>query len=161
MRLFIGIKLDDSVIKKTNNYFKYFYTEGIIGNYTKSSNLHLTLAFLGEIEESKVSLLLSLIDSIELKNLNKIKISKITKFKDMLIYEVEKSRELNVIYDELIAKLEEHSFNTEKRVFYPHITLIRKTNKFIEKEILFESVVNKITLFESKVINNQLIYIPK
>ena len=49
MRLFIGIKLDDIAIKKVNNYYKYFYSEKVKGNFTDLSNLHLTLSFLGEI----------------------------------------------------------------------------------------------------------------
>lgn len=165
MRLFIGIKLDELSVKKIKNYYKYFYSENITGNFTDVNNLHLTLAFLGEVNEEKIEKICDIINSLNL-DFNQIKINHFTKLKDMLIGEVYKDDKLMMVRNELIEKLKNIGFKFEKLDFYPHITLIRKVMnlkplKVIDSDIEIISNFKKITLFESTRINNKLVYIPK
>lgn len=87
MRLFIGIKIDDKAKKKINSYFNLLYENKVTGNYTKISNLHMTLVFIGEISEDKVEVIKGILRSIEIKT-NVINITKMTMLKDILIGEV-------------------------------------------------------------------------
>lgn len=164
MRAFIGIKLDDSAIKKIKGYFNYFYSENVTGNFTKLNNLHLTLSFLGEINPNRVEELINVIESMELK-IKQIKISKITKLKDMVVGEVTRDCELMSLQDELVKELKLKGFILDKKAFYPHITLIRQVSggnnlKNFNSNVEIISNVTKITLFESTRINKELIYIP-
>lgn len=164
MRAFIGIKLDDSAIKKIKGYFNYFYSENVTGNFTKLNNLHLTLSFLGEINPNRVEELINVIESMELK-IKQIKISKITKLKDMIVGEVARDCELMSLQDELVKELKLKGFILDKKAFYPHITLIRQVSgennlKNFNSNVEIISNVTKITLFESTRINKELIYIP-
>lgn len=163
MRLFIGIKLDENAIKKVNNYYKYFYSEKVTGNFTNLSNLHLTLAFLGEVDDKKVNEIIDAINSLMYK-IDSLKIFKFTKLKDMLIGKVEKEGKLIKLQQELNEKLKEMGFKVNDLNFYPHITLIREVKglekvKIIDSNIEIISKESKVTLFESKRINGKLTYI--
>lgn len=161
MRLFIGIKIDDKAKKKINSYFNLLYENKVTGNYTKISNLHMTLVFIGEISEDKVEVIKGILRSIEIKT-NVINITKMTMLKDILIGEVKEEKALLDMYDSIKAKLREAKINFDDHSLYPHITLIRKVNnqeKFVGKDMNIDSYFDHITLFESKRINNDLVYI--
>ena len=51
MRLFIAIQLEDSVRNALTAVQNELRTRRVSGNYTKSENLHLTLAFIGEYSD--------------------------------------------------------------------------------------------------------------
>lgn len=161
MRLFIGIKIDDKSKRRTENYFKLFYENKVRGNYTKISNLHMTLIFLGEISSDKVDKLKEIVRNIKVSK-GILKISKIKMLKEIMIGEIEKSNELDEIYSALAKELKESSFSFDEHSFYPHITLVRKAEnyeKYIGVGMNIISSFDKITLFESKRINNELVYI--
>ena len=161
MRLFIGIKIDQKAQKKINGYFNFFYENKVSGNYMKLSNLHMTLVFLGETDERKVSTIKDIISNINLK-IDSIKIAKTAMLKDILVGEVVKGPELEEIYQTLKKELKKIGFTFEDGKLYPHVTLIRKVNnqeKFVDKEMNIVSYFDHITLFESKRINNELIYV--
>lgn len=161
MKLFIGIKIDAKAQKKINSYFNLFYESKVTGNYSKINNLHMTLAFLGETEENKVPLIKLIIKGIKL-DINSIKISKLKMLKDILIGEVENNKSIQDIYDSLRKKLIKNNIYFDNHDLYPHVTFIRKVNncdKFIGKEVDIISNFDHITLFESRRINNDLVYI--
>lgn len=161
MRLFIGIKMDDLAKKKINNYFKLFYENSVRGNYTKINNLHMTLVFLGEVDEERVSKLKDIIKSINLDT-NELHLTKISLLKEILICNIEKSVEINNMYLNLCDELKKNNFLFDNHPLYPHITLIRRVEnygKFLNVDMNITSKFEKISLFESKRINNELIYI--
>ena len=161
MRLFIGIKLDSNAQKKINNYFKFFYENKVTGNYTKITNLHMTLVFLGEVNDDKVPLIKDIIKSVNLE-INEISIFKIKMMRDILIGEVENSDVLTQLYDNLVKKLKQHGFMVDDHALYPHVTLVRKAGnveKCVGMKTSITSNFSRITLFESKRINNDLIYV--
>lgn len=165
MRLFIGIKLDSKCIKKIDNYYKFFYSENVSGNYTSLENLHLTLNFLGELDENRITEITSIINSVKLE-ISELEIIKFTRLKDMLVGEVKKTKELMNIYNDLTNKLKQRGFKINDYPFYPHITLIRQVKglrdfKFIDSQLNLKFNFTQITLFESTRINNKLVYIPK
>ena len=161
MRLFIGIKIDDKAKKKINSYFNLFYENKIRGNYSKLSNLHMTLAFLGEVSEDKVPLLKKIIKGINI-DINELHLSKIAKLRDVLVCEVEKNDKLEKIYNDLFKALKASGFNIDNREWHPHVTLVRKVengDKYLNVDMNIVSYFDKITLFESKRIDNELVYI--
>ena len=50
-RLFVAITLSDEIRKTVNQTLHEMKQCGIKGNYSPTANLHLTLAFIGEIRE--------------------------------------------------------------------------------------------------------------
>ena len=161
MRLFIGIKIDDKARKKINSYFNLLYENKVTGNYTKVSNLHMTLVFLGEMSDDKVDIIKGILRSIEIKT-NSINISKMELLKDILVGEVKESNELADIYDSLRNKLRRANIPFDDHKLYPHVTLVRRAKnheKFIGRDMNIDSYFDHITLLESKRINNDLVYI--
>ena len=160
MRLFIGIKIDNKALQKIDNIQKLLYNDGIRGNFTSKNLCHLTLAFLGEIEEYKVSELIDIISSIDSSKLKEIKFLNIELMNQILILKVLKTKELDAYHTALTNELLAHGFNFNYKSFFPHVTLVRESNKDYNKEFIFTSEVTKITLFESKRINGVLTYTP-
>ena len=51
MRLFIAIQLSGEIRNGLSAVRTYLKDHGVRGNYTKTENLHLTLAFIGEYSD--------------------------------------------------------------------------------------------------------------
>ena len=51
MRLFIAVRLSDETVLALTDLQKELRRLGYTGNYTKRENLHLTLAFIGEVRD--------------------------------------------------------------------------------------------------------------
>ena len=160
MRLFIGIKFDEKTMVLIDRIQGMLYNEGVKGNFTNKNNIHLTLSFLGEVNNDKVDVLKKIIDSIDVSKINTIDITGIDVLKDMIILNVNKSVELDNIYNDLVNKLSSNNFNIDKRPYFPHVTHVREKNKDYKKELNIKSKFTKITLFESTRINGVLTYIP-
>lgn len=161
MRLFIGIKVDSKTQKKINSYFNFFYENKVTGNYSKISNLHMTLVFLGETDEGKIPLIKDIIKNVSF-NIDEIIITKFAMLKDILVGEVKNNQEIQDMYNKLKQGLKKNGIIVDSNSLYPHVTLIRKAvncGKFVGKEVNLTSKFDHITLFESRRINGELVYI--
>lgn len=163
MRLFIGLPLDIKTKNKLLLIQNELRVKGVTGNFTLKNNLHMTMSFLGEVEESKLDILINLVNGINDKV--EVELEEIDLLKDIVVYKVKKTDELVNLHHKLVQKLSEIGFNVPSELT-PHITLIRKyqsksdVRKIINK-IKMISCDNSLTLFESKRINNELVYIKK
>ena len=156
MRIFIAIDLPEDVkeeIKKIQNILPDFS-----GKKTELQNLHLTLKFLGEIEEDTLEKVKNKLKEIKFKKF-KAKLSKIGVFNENFIkiiwVKLENCDELQKEIDKKLADL----FKEEER-FMSHVTIarvksIRNKKKFLEelkkiktKEVEFE--VEEFKLKESR-----------
>lgn len=54
MRMFIAIQLNDDMKDVLQAMQDYMRSRGVKGNYTKRENLHLTLAFIGELDAAGI-----------------------------------------------------------------------------------------------------------
>ena len=163
MRLFIGLPLDIKTKNKLLLIQNELRVKKVTGNFTLKNNLHMTMAFLGEVSEDKLDILINLVN--EINDSVNVELEGIDLLRDIVIYKVNKTSELVNLHKRLIEKLKEIGFNLPSELT-PHITLIRKyqsqndVRKLIN-EIKMISTDNKLTLFESKRINNELVYIKK
>ncbi len=175
-RIFLGIKIPVeqkllgtlSEIKKTlkNDYIKW----------VEINNLHLTLLFLGDINEEIISDIISKLKMVENKVSNfKITFRNIGVFKNVYhprviwigIEPIEEMQKLKAEIDKLITTIG-LSFKSEEK-FHPHLTIARPKNlkdpsklKFFidryEGIILQEVNITKFQLFESKLTPKGPIY---
>ena len=82
--------------------------------------------------------------------------------KEILVGEVENNNEIQDIYNKLKKSLKDNGFIIDSNSIYPHVTLIRKVSnceKFVGREVNQISKFDRITLFESRRINGELVYI--
>lgn len=169
MRLFISINFNvdvkDRIIEIENKLKEY----ALKGNFTRVENLHLTLVFLGEVNEKnieKIELSMSHIATSPFKLL----------FNDMGCFKrnggdiwwlgAEHSSILFDLQKKLSMDLQELGFPVEQRKYTPHLTLGREVllnEKFSRMDISnqIEPIavdVCKISLMKSERINGKLTY---
>jgi len=93
MRLFIGIKPDKKALLVIQGLIKKLQSQGITRNYTDVNNIHMTLVFIGEVTEEKM--FKNIMDRINHPQFS-FRISKLKCFKDMIILEIIKTKELEI-----------------------------------------------------------------
>ncbi|OQX88281.1 MAG: 2'-5' RNA ligase [Candidatus Omnitrophica bacterium 4484_70.2] len=162
MRAFIAFPLPSSIKERLKEIEESLKGYPIKAKWVKPENLHLTLKFLGEIEEEKIADLKKILE--EMSNLSKIEV-KLTNFgffpsssnPRVFFVSLDKEKELNLIDQKLEEKLAPLGFPQEQR-FKAHITLARiKEKKNIHllkekiKEVRLEEkfFLSQITLFKS------------
>jgi len=127
--------------------------------WTKSGNHHITVRFLGNIEEEKIPMLIKLVgESIREIDPFKVTLRYITPFPGHLgrlaSINILPSIELQTLYNAINSAANHLDFDDETRAYMPHITLFKTKNKQqVEFQKIFlenESVeVNKLILYQS------------
>jgi 2'-5' RNA ligase len=144
--------------------------QSISGNFTKKNNFHLTLVFIGEVDASGLLQIIEMLDQVSFEPFS-FQLDQIGKFYskgsgDIFWVGVNSVARLEQVYHRFVNELCKLQFSIEIKNYNPHITLGRKVviKDAISMDILTkhtlktEIIVNEITLFESKRIDNELVY---
>lgn len=123
MRLFIAIRLDSSVKDALTAVQKTLRDGRVGGNYTKTENLHLTLAFIGEY--GNPDRVLEVIRSVPFEPIP-IRLQGFGSFGDLYWCALAHSDELTAYVRRLRRALAEADIPFDRKRFSPHITLLRK-----------------------------------
>ncbi len=171
MRCFIAIELDEetrNILAKVQEKLK---GKDVKGKYTRIDNLHLTLKFLGEIDESAYFAICNLIKKVSVNHkLFVLKLDRLGKFdkgsKKIVWAGLSYNKNLVSLYNDIESGLEKIMTIKKENYYTPHITLIREatlsSNK-IDDEI-YDSIrhsfrVNGISLMESTRVEGKLTYV--
>lgn len=173
-RLFIAIDFDKSTKSYLENIKNKLENYCIKGSFTNIENFHITLLFIGELEEANVPKLLTALEAIASKHdAFNLTLDKLGSFKkgnaNILWIGTNYSEKLVNIHKELSLSLKHEGIAFDEKPLKPHITLGRQV--ILRKEIneladllsvdKLTIPVNSITLMESKRINGKLTYIPQ
>lgn len=172
VRLFISIEPDDLLLK-TFDEITYVLKENTRGSYTRSENIHLTLVFIGEIKEEKIDSIKQTMDEVSFDSFE-ILLSAIGRFKryggDIVWVGFKNEKKLELLVENLKAKLLSQGFEIDKKKFTPHITLGRRIKynthfddflqKVNDKELIKSQKMNvlKYSLMKSEVIDGKRVY---
>tara|TARA_B100001964_G_C14094133_1_gene536203 strand:+ start:354 stop:905 length:552 start_codon:yes stop_codon:yes gene_type:complete len=164
-KLFIGIPVDDFIIKKI---FKKLYNLNLPWEkikIIKKENIHITLKFLGDTPLEKIPIIINSLEEIP-KNFNNfvLKLEKTSIFNKnnprTLILKFKENKELIKLYNKIEEILFENGIsNKEQRKFKPHITIarIRKKSKFVEfKDYLNWKIEGNSEVFYLELIESEL-----
>lgn len=172
-RVFIAIEFNIDI----KNYLKEIQNKIINisekGNFTTLDNFHLTLKFIGGVDNPTIENITKCIDStaskhskftLSLDNLGEF----VKKNKSIPWVGVKSSNQLSDLHLTLEYELEKINIEKEDKSYTPHITLGRQVvfnDDFskLKKEITIDNKVisvNKISLMESGRINGELKYTP-
>lgn len=154
MRVFIGIKLCEASKSELKNFQEILIDDGKL---TPVNNLHLTLVFIGEVNRDKIEIIKGILDKINLSKFS-FEINRIKKMRDMVIGEVVQNQNLLALQKQITDNLVSSGFMIEKRPYYPHITLARKSNLHLNKIVNIEEKVEAITLFLSQFGSSSVTY---
>ncbi|HHZ18613.1 MAG TPA: RNA 2',3'-cyclic phosphodiesterase [Acholeplasmataceae bacterium] len=158
MRIFIGIKPEDC-LKEILEIQESFRSLSLPGNYTFPDNIHMTLLFLGELDEAAVSAVKVALRQIEYPRFD-IHINKLKNLRDMIVLEAAREPELMELQEKVRLAVAGRDIRTDDRPFYPHITLIRQCNHRTDEPVRLKTMVREVILFSSERINNRLTYVP-
>jgi 2'-5' RNA ligase len=162
MRLFIAVMFNDEIKTGLTRCLEDLKSISEKGNFIKPENLHLTLVFIGETND--FTAVKNVLDKIDGKSFN-ISIFGLGKFKryggGTYWVGVNKSNELDRLYDALSSSLISEGFNLDKRDFKPHITLGREVKIPDKTSVRIPAMsmqVNKISIMKSERVNGKLTY---
>lgn len=166
MRLFIAILFDEITIQNIKAVQERFKKLGC-GNFTVEDNLHLTLVFLGDISQDKISKIQRIIDEVSEKSFH-LAFDHVGRFQreggDIWWIGMQQNMELEQTQYRLSSKLKLADFILENRSFTPHITLVRKfisSEELDLKHLMGQMVTTRVTaicLMQSQRIDGRLIY---
>lgn len=168
MRLFIAINFTDELLDKLNDAICNVKDIAERGNFSRRENLHITLAFLGEVEPNDVTLIKKCMDNVAADSFD-VSINGFGKFSrngsDIYWIGIKKSPELSKLHGELNKELAKEGFATETRDFKPHLTIGRqvvcdfgRAEQIINDLGTMKHKVTKMSLMLSERINGKLIY---
>ena len=163
MRLFVGVLLPDEVKNEIFEIQKKIGNKNAKINWVYKKNLHLTLKWLGEVEENKLNIIGNCLENVKFKII-KAKIGKLSNFEHLgkirvLWIGFEPKDEIIDLQKKIDASLLE-IFRGDQR-FNPHLTLgrvklIKKLKEF--KEDYKNTEINKLefTISEFCLISSRL-----
>lgn len=169
IRLFIAINFNEEVKAQINQIIDRVKSNSVQGRFVSEENIHLTLEFLGEVQEHRIGLIREIMDGLEFEPFT-LGLTKIGCFRrpEGKIYwlGVEDCHALYEIQKALRQSLIEKGFKLENREYRPHITLGRKVilkEGFNAGELddiagRIKIGVNRIDLMKSDFINRKPMY---
>ena len=148
MRIFIGVKLNETVHQKIETFLKPFKKAGTPIRWVKPENVHITLKFIGEVPKDKylqiekqLSNLDLAVDSMDIKLTGCGKFGKQDTLNIFWIG-LEPNPLLNRLYDLIEESLNKIGIEKESRPFKPHITVGRNKRNYNFKGF-YETIADK------------------
>lgn len=159
MRLFIAINFTPEVKEQLCLTIQDLSKEAVSGNFTRISNLHLTVAFLGEVSTNRIQDIRRVMNQTVMgRDEFEIELGGLGKFINQgeILYwcGIRENETLIKLQHSLIQGLEAYGFLVDDKPFRPHITLGRRcrmNSNFEEKEF-----AKKISSISMKVITIDL-----
>ena len=123
MRLFTAIDLSKPMKDTLINAQNEMYDGGVRGNFTPEENLHLTLAFIGEVPEAEPAL-----DALSNVSFSpfELALEGLGCFGDLWWAGMRPSPPLSALARRVRRALAEGGIPFDRKRFSPHVTLIRK-----------------------------------
>ena len=125
MRLFIAIRLSDSMKDALIQAQNDLYDLGIRGSYTKEENLHLTLAFIGEYPDPED--VLDAMEGLDFAPFD-LELQGMGSFRDLWWAGMKDSAPLTAVVRRLRRALGDAGIPFDRKRFRPHITLLRRAS---------------------------------
>ena len=166
MRTFIAIDLDPGIKRTLSDFLrrlKKLAPRNI--SWIREPGMHLTLKFLGEIDESQVSLITRLMNDIGAASAAfplKLKGTGFfppqAKIPRVLWIGMEEQPAILDLVENLVSGLERLGFAREERPFHPHLTLGRIKHASGLQEAIAEMEKNRETAFGEMVVDKIILF---
>lgn len=165
MRVFYALTFDQETKLKLADYRNDVANNSIKGTFVDLNNFHLTLEFIGEVNEKELNLLTNILH--EFKNFPKeLIVSYIGSFKgknkEVVWFGIENNSKLMILQKQLRKLLINNEFNIEIRKYKPHITMGRQILRADQTEdVIIQTLklpIYSMALMESKRVSDKLIY---
>lgn len=171
-RIFLGIPVSGEVYLALRRYLVLSPELLAAGRYTTLKNAHITLRFLGDVDENQLSLIRDkIISALSNQNVSPIdlQVTHIDYFppekKHLIAAMIAQNDQLELLFEEMSRVLSDFNVKEKRASFKPHITLYR-FSKLLQNDICAIPVrdiaftVNTLVLYESRPTENGSEYIP-
>ncbi len=169
-RLFFAVCFNDHFRQHLSEMISQLKKSGISGRFARIENLHLTLQFIGDVEDTMLPDLSDILRKTAAQTpAFELSVSALGCFgrrSEILWLGLETCEQLTNMQRLLTQALEEAKLPCEQRAFRPHITLVRQAkfkpdclpalNRFIPA---FGQTVSEIALMESLLLNGRRQYL--
>ena len=178
MRVFIALKLPQEFIKGICEHIKPLREKYSSFKWVREENLHITLSFLGELDDLGIDVLNNAVkDAIVKTHSIPLSAGKLLtlphgKPANVLALGIDNGKEsITALADNLektLAEQKSYSFRQpEKRPFVPHITLARRGQEYIKIlpeerniNIQIQGIIEELAVFKSDLQKNGPVYTP-
>lgn len=173
MRVFIAVEFEKEMKEHLLEAQKKVAEKSSGGNFTAENNFHLTVRFIGEVDDEDLnSLIVAMEESASRNKSFNLRLSHLGFFpkgnKSVVWAGIDKSDSLIRLFNNLEKNLTKQGFPRERTGLSPHITLgrdvvLRPRFDDVKAEVpLGDKVINvsKISLMESKRIGGKMVYRP-
>ncbi|MBQ9065812.1 MAG: RNA 2',3'-cyclic phosphodiesterase [Blautia sp.] len=158
MRLFIAIQLTDSMKKALVGTLHDLKKQGIAGNYVPMQNFHITLAFIGEYNDTAP--IKEVMDSIPVEKA-RLSFSDFGNFGDAFYIGIKGNQKIKKYASDLRKGLASRGIPCDTAKFEPHVTLIRKQKGPRPSGIPLpkaDMTVSKVSLMKSETRDGKTVY---
>lgn len=157
MRVFIAITLSDELKKTITGTLHALKKADVRGNYAPTQNLHLTLAFIGEVRD--MDAIKDALDEVHFKAF-KLALADMGTFGDLLWVGIKGNQGLSGAARAVRDALDAAGIDYDRKKFTPHITIIRKMSGNWKKVPApkGDMMVKKISLMKSEQKNGKQVY---
>ena len=171
MRIFTGFFTNNDTKSKINEYIDFLKEKSVSGNFTHFNNIHLTLIFLGEINDRQYKSLVRAVENVEFSPFE-IQFDQIGKFEgkrgekgDLYWIGADKNDELNFVYKSLKNEIMKEKLTFDAKTYKPHITIGRQVILKNSSEELCKKItpinfkIDKINIIKSEKTLNGMKYV--
>ena len=161
MRLFVAINCNKETRSRLLALRDVLRGKSQRGSFSASENLHLTLAFIGEVSPKKVDNIKAIMDTVTFEPFT-VAINQLGTFSRGTLWwaGLREDKPLLVLQREIEHKLALGGFEMDDRKYSPHITLGREVVTDTKQWQIepFGEMVSKVDLMKSERINGKLTY---
>lgn len=126
MRLFFAVNFTDTEKDSLMRTVSSLHTGLLYGSYTRRDNLHLTLAFIGELERARLGDAVAAADAIRLAAFD-FTVGGAGRFGDLIWLGVSDGEaELRRLSSAVSAECRARKVPTDAKPFSPHLTVVRR-----------------------------------
>ena len=124
MRLFIAVPFSPDTVKRLTGTQTIVREAGVTGNFVPARNLHLTLAFLGEVQTAKP--VLSVLQKTPIPACS-LSFERLGKIRDILTADFCAEPAFIDYVRMLRGVLDDAGIDFDRKPFRPHVTLVRRS----------------------------------
>jgi 2'-5' RNA ligase len=161
MRLFIAVNFNADTRRRLAGLRDELRFQSQSGNFSRDENLHLTLAFIGEVNPKKLNRIKAIMDTVDVAPFE-AEIDRLGTFSRGTLWwaGLRKDKPLMDLQHEVEHKLALDGFETDGRDYHPHITLGREvvTDAAPWRIEPFGETVASMELMKSERIGGKLTY---
>lgn len=167
MRTFIALELPEQFADQTAQLARALQAHAQ-GRFMQRSTYHLTLAFLGDIDERQVNDAMDAMDAVSLHPAVPLRAESLGTFKarggKTLYLAFERSSQASLLAQDLREQLDARSVPFDRKKFLPHVTLARRATigsaDLAELPFPTPASANRVTLFKSTLSSEGATYKP-